>query len=234
MIGIHSLFEFKITRAHRNRADDLVPAGVLEKVAVVVPLSGNSRLAHGRVRADETFTGFARRRVLVQILFLGRESFVEIRGDDAHVVCLLLSSHKKILDNSKMGSLQSIRQQPTPLNQLYFSPMNANVVHRGIREHFKNISGGIAIDYQSEEDVFTLMRTTFINNAGDHYKNIEEQTRFMNGVTIDAAVKQIKTGVMQRLEYLRTLDMGLQPIAAPVNTSTTGLKMDDANKQIGM
>lgn len=123
-----------------------------------------------------------------------------------------------------MSSLQTIRQTPTPLNSLYFSGFNAHVVQRGIRQRFRDISG-IAIDYQSEDDVFALMRHVFINNAGNHYENVQSQVRAMNGQVVDMAVKQIKSGVMQHIEYLRTIDEGLQPLAQPVSTSTAGKKM---------
>jgi|TARA_Y100001958_G_scaffold159895_1_gene164052 hypothetical protein len=131
-----------------------------------------------------------------------------------------------------MSSLQTIRQTPTPLNTLYFSGFNAAVVNRGIREKFRQISG-IAIDYQREEDVFALMRTVFINNAGNHHENVRTQVRAMNAQVVDLAVKQVKSGVMQHIEYLRTIDSPLQPLAQPVNTSTVGKKIP-YSKQVGI
>ena len=82
--------------------------------------------------------------------------------------------------------INTLRQSETPLNKLFFSEFNTNLIQRGIRQHFKNKTG-IAIDYQNINDVFVIMRTVFINNSGDPYENIEAQVRMMNEQVLEAA-----------------------------------------------
>jgi hypothetical protein len=126
----------------------------------------------------------------------------------------------------------SLKQAPTPLNQLYFSDFNRGLVQRAIRETFKR-RHGLSIDYQKDEDVYALMRSVFVLNEGDHYNNIHEQVRAMNTIVINNAVSQIKSGVAQYLHYIKDIDTAAEPIARPINTSTHGKKFG-YNDKIGI
>lgn len=132
-----------------------------------------------------------------------------------------------------MSSLSTLRQSETPLNTLFFSEFNRNLLQHAIRTRFRQISGGIEIDRQSDDDLFALMRVVFINNAGDHFQNVNAQVREMNTVVMNAAVKQIKTGVMQQIDYLRDTESMAEPLAQPINTSTHGKKIP-FNDKIGV
>lgn len=129
-------------------------------------------------------------------------------------------------------NLDSIKQTPTPLNSLFFSEFNMNLVQRGIRQAFKDETG-IRIDYQNPNDLYALMRVVFITNSGDHYDKVNEQVRFMNTIVIREAVRTIRTGVAQYVNYIRDIDTIAEPIDRPLNTSTFGKKMD-FNDKIGL
>lgn len=128
--------------------------------------------------------------------------------------------------------LNSIKQTKTPLNSLFFSEFNIDLLQRGIRQAFKNKSG-ISIDYQNPDDLYSLMRVVFINNAGDHNVNVNEQVKNMNARVIDTAIGQIQTGVSQYITYIKEIDTTRNLLDRPVNTSTTGNKMD-SNTKIGI
>ena len=128
-----------------------------------------------------------------------------------------------------MSNLESLKQVETPLNKLYFSPLNKDLVQRGIRQTFKNRSG-IAIDYQNPDDIYAIMRVVFINNSGDHYTKINEQVRYMNTKVIDTSISQIQTGVSQYIAYANDIDTTRTLIDQPINTSTVGKKIDFNNK----
>ena len=53
-----------------------------------------------------------------------------------------------------MLHLDSLKQCETPLNKLFFSAVNKDLVQRGIRQTFKNRTG-IAIDYQNPDGKLT-------------------------------------------------------------------------------
>ncbi len=128
--------------------------------------------------------------------------------------------------------LDSLKQCETPLNTLFFSEFNQNLLQRGIRQTFKNKTG-IAIDRQNADDLYSIMRVVFINNSGDHHTRINEQVRFMNSRVIDTAVSQIQTGVSQYMSYVQDIDTIAVPLAQPINTSTYGKKLPK-NMKIGI
>ena len=130
-----------------------------------------------------------------------------------------------------MLHLDSLKQCETPLNKLFFSAVNKDLVQRGIRQTFKNRTG-IAIDYQNPDDLYSIMRAVFISNSGDHFNNINDQVRDMNVRVIDASLSQIQTGVSQYMAYASEIETFAEPMERPVNTSTAGKKLP--KNQIGM
>ena len=128
--------------------------------------------------------------------------------------------------------LNSLKQCETPLNTLFFSEFNKNLLQRGIRQAFKNKTG-IAIDYQNPDYLYGIMRVVFINNSGDHHTNVNEQVKAMNTRVIETAISQIQTGVSQYIAYAQDIDTISTPMDRPINTSTTGNKID-YNDKIGL
>jgi hypothetical protein len=128
--------------------------------------------------------------------------------------------------------LNSMKQTATPLNTLFFSEFNRNLLQKAIRQSFKNKTG-VSIDYQNPDDLYAIMRNVFINNASNHTSRINEQVKFMNGVVIKTALSQVQSGVAQYLGYIRDIDTLAVPPTPPANTSTFGLKIDK-NDQIGV
>ena len=128
--------------------------------------------------------------------------------------------------------LNSLKQTETPLNKLFFSEFNIQIVQKAIRQAFKNKTG-ISIDYQNAGDLYAIMRVVFINNAGNHYEKVNEQVRSMNSVVIKTVIPQIQSGVAQYMGYIRDIDTLEVPPDPPANTSTYGMKLD-ANDKIGV
>lgn len=128
--------------------------------------------------------------------------------------------------------LNAMKQTPTPLNTLYFSEFNTNLLQRAIRQKFRNDTG-VAIDYQNPDDLYSIMRVVFINNAGNHNEAVNDQVKFMNSLVIKTALGQITSGVAQYMGYVRDIDTMAVPPEAPANTSTYGNKIP-INDKIGV
>ena len=128
--------------------------------------------------------------------------------------------------------LNTLKQCPTPLNTLFFSEFNMNLLQRGIRQSFKDQTG-VAIDYQNPSDLYSIMRVVFINNSGDPNANVQEQVKYMNGIVIKTASGQIQTGVSQYMGYVHDIDTLAVPIDRPTNTTTYGKKFGKT-EQIGL
>ncbi len=125
--------------------------------------------------------------------------------------------------------LNSMMQCETPLNALYFSEFNKNILQRGIRQAFKDRTG-ISIDYQNPDDLYGIMRVVFINNSGNHHKAVNTQVKAMNARVIETALSQIQTGVSQYVAYVSEIDTTRNIMDKPVNTSTVGKKLPYNNK----
>jgi len=125
--------------------------------------------------------------------------------------------------------LNSMKQCETPLNTLFFSEFNKNILQRGIRQSFKDRTG-ISIDYQNPDDLYGIMRVVFINNSGDHQRDVNKQVKAMNTRVIETALSQIQTGVSQYIAYVNDIDTTSIPLDQPMNTSTSGKKLGYNNK----
>jgi|TARA_R110001606_G_scaffold46931_1_gene119871 hypothetical protein len=125
-----------------------------------------------------------------------------------------------------------MKQTETPLNKVFFSDFNIQIVQKSIRQAFKNKTG-VSIDYQNASDLYAIMRVVFINNAGNHYANVNEQVKFMNSVVIKTTLPQIQSGVAQYMGYIRDIDTLVVPPTPPANTSTYGMKLEP-NDKIGV
>ena len=128
--------------------------------------------------------------------------------------------------------LNTLKQCPTPLNTLFFSEFNMNLLQRGIRQSFRDQTG-VAIDYQNPSDLYSIMRVVFINNSGDPNANVQEQVKYMNGIVIKTASGQIQTGVSQYMGYVHDIDTLAVPIDRPASTTTYGNKFGK-NEKIGL
>jgi Fe-S cluster assembly ATPase SufC len=122
-----------------------------------------------------------------------------------------------------------MKQCETPLNTLFFSEFNRNILQRGIRQSFKDRTG-ISIDYQNPDDLYGIMRVVFINNSGDHQRDVNKQVKAMNIRVIETALSQIQTGVSQYIAYVNDIDTTSIPLDQPMNTSTSGKKLGYNNK----
>ena len=107
--------------------------------------------------------------------------------------------------------LNSLKQTETPLNKLFFSEFNIQIVQKAIRQAFKNKTG-VSIDYQNASDLYAIMRVVFINNAGNHFEKVNEQVRAMNSIVIKTVLPQIQSGVAQYMGYIRDIDTLVVPL----------------------
>ena len=117
--------------------------------------------------------------------------------------------------------MRTVQQQGTPLSQLFFSDFNLQTIQNTIRGEFKKQTG-IAIDYQKQDDVLTLMRMVYINNSINPYDDILNQAKRMNALVVSKALEQIGTGVSQYIGYLKNISTPRVPEARPINTSYVG------------
>jgi hypothetical protein len=120
--------------------------------------------------------------------------------------------------------METLKQCPTPLNTLYFSPFNVTLVNRAVRENVKKMTG-VSIDYQNSGDLFALMRVVFISNSSNPYGDTCSQVKNMNEIAIKQATSQVITGLSQYMGYLRDASSTVNLMNLPANTSSAGMGM---------
>ena len=96
--------------------------------------------------------------------------------------------------------LTSIKQCPTPLNTLFFSEFNQNILQNAIRQDMYN-KHQVRIDKQNKDDLLAIMRVVFINNSAKPYADICAQVKLMNQMVMKTAMGQISTGVAKYFGY---------------------------------
>lgn len=119
---------------------------------------------------------------------------------------------------------KSLRQMDTPLNSLFFSEQNINLLQGAIRQDFRDKTG-IAIDRQNRDDLVALMRSEFINTSGDHYNNVEGQVRDVNARVLRKAFDMISVGVSQFIGFMKDTATTVAPNELPKSTTTYGSKL---------
>lgn len=120
--------------------------------------------------------------------------------------------------------MNTLKQSETPLNSMFFSQENVDVIQRTLRHKFKGESG-LSIDRQDDRDLFALMRSVFIVYEQNPYDNVVEQVKNINEVVVNKALDQVRTNVSQFMTYVRDMDQPIMPLATPENTSVYGMRI---------
>ena len=128
--------------------------------------------------------------------------------------------------------INTMRQTDTPLSLRFFSSENINRVQQMIRNTIKSETG-ISIDRQSDDDLAVIMRYIYITNSWNPESQIQEQISLLNKRSADQALIQVRSGLAERIGYLRDIAEPIRPNALPQSTSVYGNKMG-YNTKIGL
>ena len=129
--------------------------------------------------------------------------------------------------------LMSLKQTPTPLNNLFFSEYNQDLLQRAIRQTVFQ-KDNIKIDYQNKSDLISLMRVVYIANFANPYGDLCSQVKFMNTLVINKASEQISTGLSQYMGYMKMINSPINPPSIPENTNTYGADAIDQTRALGL
>ena len=132
----------------------------------------------------------------------------------------------------RQSIINTMRQEDTPLSLNFFSTGNMNRVQNTIRQAIKTETG-LSIDRQNEDDLATLMRYIYITNSWNPSSQIQEQIVLLNKRSADKALRQVRSGLAERIGYLRDIASPIRPNALPQSTTTYGNKIG-FNDKIGL
>jgi len=122
-----------------------------------------------------------------------------------------------------------MRQAPSPLGNAFFSLQNMNSIQNSIRSSIKEETG-LNIDRQNDDDLATIMRFIYITNSFNPGADVQSQVMLMNKLTKDKALEQVRSGLAERIGYLRDIAEPIYPNPLPVSTTTYGNKIPYNNK----
>ena len=118
----------------------------------------------------------------------------------------------------------SINQCPNKLNENFFSAENMENIQFKLVSTFKSQTG-VAIERQKSQDLVTIMRSVFINNAKHLPTQIPEQIADLNDKVVETCLPMVARGVEQYLTYVRDASTMYTPQDRGVNSSIKGTKI---------
>ena len=114
-------------------------------------------------------------------------------------------------------------QGKSPLNDMFFSHENVEVIHQNIIKSVSNQTG-YKIARQSDTELQIIMRSIFLQYSKNRPCNLKEQVAELNRKVLTYAVDRIITEISQYLEYKDTVNKLPLPLNHPKNLSNAGTK----------
>lgn len=138
---------------------------------------------------------------------------------------------------SYLGSLQT--QQPnhalgreaikgvlaaTPLSDLFFSPINVEALHQGVR-YKVFVKTGTVVGRQSDSEMTVFMRAVFLREARNEPKDVVGQVRTLNASVLQQVVDNVVTNLTQWQHYRVDVSRLPVPLDKAISTNVAGTKI---------
>ena len=111
----------------------------------------------------------------------------------------------------------------TLLSKVYFSEKNMNNIQKNIISTIKN-KYNYDIDEQSNDELFIVMRSCYLQYSVNNDTKIKEQVEMLNEKVLDYCVSDIIVNIKQYLGYLEDIQKIPEDIESPVSTNIIGDK----------
>lgn len=116
--------------------------------------------------------------------------------------------------------------EKTIMSDLFLSEKNINLIQLKII-NIVNDKYKYKISRQSEKELIIIMRSIYLNNATNNYKNkneIKNELIKLNNLVIGYCIKNIVNNIKSHELYLKKINNDLIPINLPSNTNNKGDK----------
>lgn len=146
----------------------------------------------------------------------GREVFDDTHGTSFH-----------LFENAQtpysFGNSTRSVQGDSPLNKLFFSNENVELLHRNIIYQISNCTG-YRISRQSDTELQIIMRSIFLQYSKNQPCNLKQQVMDLNKIVLNFCVDRITTEISKYLEYKEEVNKMPVPLNHPQNLSNAGRK----------
>jgi hypothetical protein len=131
----------------------------------------------------------------------------------------------KDLPASQMSETMHYRQAASPLNTLFFSVSNVNALQGLIRDAVLAKSGGkYTIDRQSDDDMFLIMRSYYLQYSRNDPANVAAELQDLNNRVVAYSSDKIMVNIEAYKTYRADQENFPVPIAAPINPGVYGTR----------
>lgn len=114
---------------------------------------------------------------------------------------------------------------PTPLNTVFFSDDNIEIIQKAIHDQVFLMSGNkYKIDRQSDDDLKIIMRSYYLSYGENRPDKVSENLADLNSRVIGYASAKIYSEVDFHMFYLKDLQDFAPPIANPTKVSVYGTR----------
>jgi hypothetical protein len=116
--------------------------------------------------------------------------------------------------------------EKTIISDIFLSQKNINLLQLRIVNIIKD-KYNYKISKQSHNELIIVMRSVYLNNATNNYKNKEEikkELQKMNNLVLNYCVENIVKNIKSHELYLEKINNDLKPINLPSNTNIKGTK----------
>lgn len=126
---------------------------------------------------------------------------------------------------SQISELMNYRQGASPLNTRFFSVANTNLLQQQIQEQVYLKSGSkYKIDRQSDQDLYTIMRSYYLQYARNDPAAVDEELEALNHRVVAYCSDKIMVEIEAYKYYRADQENFPDPIQAPVNANVYGTR----------
>lgn len=127
---------------------------------------------------------------------------------------------------NQLQEVMHYRQSPSDLNVQFFSVSNTNLIQDEIRYAVYAKSGAkkYTIDRQSDDDLFLVMRSYYLQYARNDPERVKEELDSLNGRVIAYCSDKIMVEIEAYRYYRADQENFPEPISAPTNVNVYGTR----------
>ena len=135
------------------------------------------------------------------------------------------SDHPSLFEDDARHDLVGTIHTITPLNSVFFSDSNMDLLQRKIHDQVKAMSEGkYSISRQSDDELRIIMRSYYLMFSRNDPNTVAQELEELNSRVVGYAAGKIYSEVDFHMFYRKDLEEFAPPIANPVNTGVIGTR----------